>query len=65
MADQPYCEACGTPRAEGDHGRCPERLRLDPPRFCGDCGARLDVQVFPSGVASRCRRCAKAVQNIP
>jgi hypothetical protein len=63
--DQPFCGACGAPAAMAGHDGCPARLRLDPPRFCMRCGARLDVQVFPTRVASRCRRRTKAVQNIP
>jgi hypothetical protein len=54
-----FCGACGQPRAEGAHEGCAPKLRLDPPRFCGGCGFRLDVQVYPDHVESRCRRCAK------
>lgn len=31
-------------------------LGLEPPRFCGDCGRRLVVQVMPNGWHSVCSR---------
>lgn len=57
--DATFCGACGAALAAAAdaHARCAERLRFDPPRFCGCCGFRLDVQVYPAGVEARCRRC--------
>ncbi|GAA3964218.1 hypothetical protein [Gordonia caeni] len=32
------------------------RLGLEPPRYCGQCGRRMVVQVRPDGWAARCSR---------
>lgn len=32
------------------------RLGLEPPRYCGQCGRRMVVQVRPNGYAARCSR---------
>ena len=32
------------------------RLGLDPPRYCGQCGRRMVVQVRPDGWSARCSR---------
>lgn len=32
------------------------RLGLEPPRFCGQCGRRMVVQVRPDGWDARCSR---------
>ncbi|MGV9672236.1 biotin synthase auxiliary protein BsaP [Gordonia sp. NPDC003504] len=32
------------------------RLGLEPPRFCGQCGRRMAVQVRPDGWDARCSR---------
>ncbi|GAC55917.1 hypothetical protein GOHSU_02_00600 [Gordonia hirsuta DSM 44140 = NBRC 16056] len=32
------------------------KLGLEPPRFCGQCGRRMVVQVRPDGWAARCSR---------
>ena len=32
------------------------QLGLEPPRFCGQCGRRMVVQVRPDGWAARCSR---------
>ncbi|MCF3938432.1 MULTISPECIES: biotin synthase auxiliary protein BsaP [Gordonia] len=32
------------------------RLGLEPPRFCGQCGRRMVVQVRPDGWGARCSR---------
>jgi len=46
-----FCTGCGsTTAACGGCGR-----DLDPPRFCGECGRRLAVQVTPGGYRARCR----------
>lgn len=47
------CPSCGRPLRGEDHRRC----SLDPPRFCGTCGRRLKVQVFPLGYRARCPAC--------
>ncbi|HEX2049899.1 MAG TPA: hypothetical protein VHJ34_04605 [Actinomycetota bacterium] len=48
-----HCAGCGRPATECD-GSC--RRPLDPPRFCAQCGRKLDVQVTPTGYRARCRR---------
>jgi hypothetical protein len=56
-----FCTRCGAPLAE--HSTCEGAARpgagLDPRRFCGDCGARLTVQVLPSGYDARCLPCER------
>ena len=46
-----------------EHAICARDTRpgneLDPPRYCEDCGARLTVQVVPSGFHARCLRCER------
>lgn len=32
------------------------RLGLEPPRYCGQCGRRMVVQVAPHGWSARCSR---------
>ncbi|MFT4085679.1 MAG: hypothetical protein QM658_00745 [Gordonia sp. (in: high G+C Gram-positive bacteria)] len=32
------------------------KLGLEPPRFCGQCGRRMVVQVVPDGWVARCSR---------
>ncbi|GGF29906.1 biotin synthase auxiliary protein BsaP [Williamsia phyllosphaerae] len=32
------------------------KLGLEPPRFCGQCGRRMIVQVVPDGWTARCSR---------
>ncbi|MEE4023131.1 hypothetical protein V1Y59_08590 [Gordonia sp. PKS22-38] len=32
------------------------RMGLEPPRFCGQCGRRMVVQVRPDGWGARCSR---------
>lgn len=66
MTESVFCGACGGSVADDPHERCARLLRYDPPRFCTDCGFRLDVQVYPSGVVSRCRRCTGgSARNAP
>ncbi len=51
-----FCPRCG-----GDgHARCDRGGPLDPPRYCTECGRRLEVQVFPDGFTARCRVCDAA-----
>ncbi|TLM81518.1 hypothetical protein FDW83_16060 [Pseudarthrobacter sp. NamE2] len=64
----PYCRLCGEPRqnkaddggtappSSYSHLRCDERLQMEPPRFCAECGRRLKVQVTPFGWSSTCSR---------
>jgi hypothetical protein len=56
-----FCERCGS--ALDDHESCARDAlpggSLDPPRYCADCGARLTVQVVPSGFDARCLRCER------
>jgi hypothetical protein len=53
-----FCDGCGRPVSEGDHGRCRDRrAATDPPRFCVTCGRKLAVQVLPVGWTARCVRC--------
>lgn len=63
MVETAFCGACGRDLSAAGHEHCAERLRYDPPRFCGACGFRLDVQVYPGGVESRCRRCTPGARK--
>ncbi|MXZ52329.1 MAG: hypothetical protein F4Z34_03980 [Acidimicrobiaceae bacterium] len=46
-----HCRGCGRLDCAG----ClPE---LDPPRYCGRCGAWLATSVTPAGWTARCRNC--------
>lgn len=38
----------------GDHVDCQERLELEPPRFCPQCGRRMVVQVTPLRWVANC-----------
>jgi hypothetical protein len=49
-----FCDRCGRPEAEGDHAGCQAARRLEPPRFCPDCGRRMKVQVVPAGWTATC-----------
>ncbi|MBX6371198.1 MAG: hypothetical protein IRZ02_02930 [Acidothermus sp.] len=49
-----FCERCGSPQAEGDHGACGVVRVWEPPRYCAQCGRRLVVQVLPVGWTARC-----------
>ncbi|MGY2874709.1 hypothetical protein ACVW00_001899 [Marmoricola sp. URHA0025 HA25] len=49
-----YCGHCGVALDEADHAACAERLRLEPPRFCGHCRRRMVVQVTPTSWTARC-----------
>jgi len=48
MADlvQTYCTQCGEQSA-GVHEDCSKAAELSPPRYCGQCGRRMKVQVTP------------------
>ena len=56
-----FCTRCGSDLDE--HVACERDGRpgstLDPPRYCVDCGARLTVQVVPSGFDAHCLRCER------
>jgi hypothetical protein len=56
-----FCARCGSDLDA--HEICARDTRpgteLDPPRYCGDCGARLTVQVVPSGFDAHCLRCER------
>jgi len=49
-----YCDHCGTALADGDHARCREARRMEPPRYCASCRRRMVVQVTPAGWTARC-----------
>lgn len=56
-----YCGHCGRPVVSGDdsntsHPGCEQRLLMEPPRYCVDCGRRLKVQVTPTGWTAECSR---------
>ncbi|WP_456107199.1 biotin synthase auxiliary protein BsaP [Pseudarthrobacter scleromae] len=38
------------------HRECAARLQLEPPRYCGQCGRRLKVQVSPHAWTASCSR---------
>lgn len=46
-----HCTGCGR---LGCGGCLPE---LDPPRYCGVCGAWLATTVTPAGWTAKCRNC--------
>jgi len=56
-----FCARCGS-ELDG-HPSCERDALpgggLDPPRYCTDCGARLTVQVVPSGFDAHCLRCER------
>ena len=49
-----YCGYCGRPRTEPTHDGCAESLRMEPPRYCTQCGRRMKVQVSPTSWTARC-----------
>jgi hypothetical protein len=49
-----YCDHCGRPFDGGDHDACRSARRLEPPRYCPDCGRRMKVQVVPAGWTATC-----------
>ena len=66
-----YCGHCGEPAhkeahketydgghapSSSAHLECATRLQLEPPRFCGQCGRRLKVQVSPLAWRASCSR---------
>ncbi|HEX4655529.1 MAG TPA: hypothetical protein VH274_07295 [Mycobacteriales bacterium] len=51
-----YCPRCGTAADAGDHALCTQKLELEPPRFCRECGRRMTVQVLPTTWWARCSR---------
>jgi hypothetical protein len=61
-----FCSRCG--EALEAHEHCDRAGRpgtpLDPPRFCGDCGRKLTIQVEPAGYSVFCRRCERLATPI-
>lgn len=53
-----YSVHTGVPVADGGDADAPTaaRLGLEPPRYCGQCGRRMVVQVVPTGWTARCSR---------
>ncbi|MDQ4504375.1 hypothetical protein [Sinomonas sp. ASV322] len=62
-----FCAHCGQPAAHEPaqaggstpwsvHARCGERLAMEPPRYCAECGRRMKVQVTPLGWSAECSR---------
>jgi len=49
-----YCGYCGRDRSEPNHDGCAESLRMEPPRYCSECGRRMQVQVTPTSWTARC-----------
>ena len=49
-----YCGYCGRERSQPDHQVCGEKLQLEPPRYCSQCGRRMQVQVTPTSWTARC-----------
>ena len=54
MAEAGFCGHCGRGLDEVDHDVCQARLRLEPPRYCGQCRRRMVVQVIPRGWSATC-----------
>ena len=69
MAATPHCVGCGkvmaSPSSSSVRYRCDGSCRqeLDPPRFCGNCGRRMAVQVTPTGWRGRCRGCGASIES--
>ena len=51
-----FCARCGASRERGGHGECDDRLALEPPRHCVQCGRRMVVKVTPLSWTARCSR---------
>lgn len=51
-----FCARCGTSTEGGGHGECTDRLALEPPRHCPECGRRMVVKVTPLSWTARCSR---------
>jgi hypothetical protein len=49
-----YCGYCGRDREEPGHDGCAESLRMEPPRYCQQCGRRMKVQVSPTSWTATC-----------
>jgi hypothetical protein len=49
-----YCDRCGFPKDNSDHGFCEAARKLEPPRFCTHCRRRMKVQVVPAGWTATC-----------
>jgi len=49
-----FCDRCGRPAAEGDHGACRAARELEPPRYCAQCRRRIKVEVVPTGWSATC-----------
>jgi hypothetical protein len=49
-----FCDRCGRRLGDGDHAGCLAARRLEPPRYCPDCGRRMKVQVVPAGWTATC-----------
>jgi hypothetical protein len=49
-----YCDRCGEPLRDGDHGACRAAREMEPPRYCTRCRRRMVVQVTPTGWTARC-----------
>jgi NADH pyrophosphatase NudC (nudix superfamily) len=45
-----------TGEAAGGASPAAAQLGLEPPRFCGECGRRMVVQVRPDGWSAKCSR---------
>jgi hypothetical protein len=49
-----FCYHCGQPEDSRDHEECQRAARLDPPRYCGQCGRRMVVKVTPDRWTAAC-----------
>jgi len=61
-----FCTRCGESLEvhESCAGEGHPGAALDPPRFCGDCGAKLTVQVLTGGYESKCLRCERRARFV-
>jgi len=50
---QRYCTQCGE-ESTGVHADCAMQALLSPPRYCGECGRRMKVQVTPLHWTAQC-----------
>jgi len=53
VVKEEFCTQCGG-ELEGSHAECAQAAELSPPRYCGECGRRMQVQVTPLHWQARC-----------
>jgi len=59
VTSEQFCSRCGgvaTAADSPEHAGCRAALELEPPRYCGQCGRRMVVQISPTGWQASCSR---------